>query len=33
MQGDRTGYDDGNHMKIPYVAAMVGGWETFGVAS
>jgi hypothetical protein len=30
MQGDRTGYDDGNHMKLPYVATLVGGWETFG---
>lgn len=26
MQGDRTGYDDG----MPYVATLVGGWETFG---
>ena len=26
MQADRTGYDDG----VPYVATMVGGWETFG---
>jgi hypothetical protein len=30
MLADRTGYDDGNHMKIPYVATLVGGWETFG---
>jgi hypothetical protein len=27
MQADRTGYDDG----VPYVATLVGGWETFGV--
>jgi hypothetical protein len=33
MQADRTGYDDGNHMKIPYVATLVGGWETFGAPS
>ena len=26
MQADRTGYDDG----VPYVATLVGGWETFG---
>jgi len=26
MQADRTGYDDG----LPYVATLVGGWETFG---
>jgi hypothetical protein len=26
MQADRTGYDDG----MPYVATLVGGWETFG---
>jgi hypothetical protein len=25
MQADRTGYDDG----MPYVAVLVGGWETF----
>jgi hypothetical protein len=25
MQADRTGYDDG----LPYVATLVGGWETF----
>ena len=31
MQADRTGFDDGNHMKIPYTATLVGGWETFGV--
>jgi hypothetical protein len=30
MQSDRTGYDDGNHAKIPYTAVVVGGWETFG---
>jgi hypothetical protein len=29
MQADRTGYDDGNHRKIPYVATLVGGWEQF----
>jgi len=29
MQADRTGYDDGNHRKIPYVATVVGGWEVF----
>ena len=27
MQADRTGYDDGNHAKIPYVATLVGSWE------
>ena len=27
MQADRTGYDDG----VPYVATLLGGWETFGV--
>jgi len=26
MAADRTGYDDGNHAKIPYVATLVGGW-------
>lgn len=25
MQADRTGYDDG----VPYIAILVGGWETF----
>lgn len=30
MQADRSGYDDGNHAKLPYVATLVGGWETFG---
>ena len=29
MQADRTGYDDG----VPYVATLVGGWETFGQPS
>jgi len=29
MQGDRTGYDDGQ----PYVATLVGGWEMFGAPS
>ena len=29
MQADRTGYDDGNHRKVPYVATLVGGWDTF----
>lgn len=33
MQADQTGYDDGNHEKIPYVATLVGGWETFGTPS
>jgi hypothetical protein len=31
MQAERTGYDDGNHAKLPYVATLLGGWETFGV--
>jgi hypothetical protein len=30
MQGERTGYDDGNDAKKPYVATLVGGWEMFG---
>ena len=29
MQMDRSGYDDGNHRKIPYVCTLIGGWETF----
>jgi hypothetical protein len=29
MQAERTGYDDGNHRKLPYVCTLVGGWETF----
>jgi hypothetical protein len=33
MQADRTGYDDGEHKKIPYLATLVGGWETFGAPS
>jgi hypothetical protein len=33
MQMDRTGYDDGNHRKIPYVATLVGGWEMFQARS
>jgi hypothetical protein len=30
MQGERTGYDDGNHARKPYLATLVGGWEMFG---
>jgi uncharacterized membrane protein YgcG len=33
MQADRSGFDDGNHLKIPYLATLVGGWETFGQPS
>jgi hypothetical protein len=30
MLANRTGYDDGEDKKIPYIATLVGGWETFG---
>jgi hypothetical protein len=30
---DRSGYDDGNHRKIPYVCTLVGGWEMFQARS
>ena len=33
MQAERTGYDDGNHAKTPYIATLVGGWEMFGAPS
>jgi hypothetical protein len=33
MQADRSGFDDGNHLKIPYLCTLVGGWETFGQPS
>jgi hypothetical protein len=33
MQMERTGYDDGNGAKLPYVATLVGGWEMFGAPS
>jgi len=27
MQAEVSGFDDGNHTKVPYVATLVGGWE------
>jgi hypothetical protein len=33
MQSERTGYDDGNHAKTPFIATLVGGWEMFGAPS
>ena len=33
MQMERSGYDDANHRKIPYVCTLVGGWEMFQARS